>query len=219
MKSPSLNSIYDKLKKHILLVESYTELKQLSFIIKACRLKPFSYFFEEKKSKLILYRWWFDEFGNSFKIVKNKQCKIIYNDLSLDLSKIACTDLYYGLSLEQIAKMSKLFFICAGKDEDTLNNVFLISFLGIDDYLRTFLYMYGEWQQVSSLYLGLGNLKAIGKNLDIKYFLKLNKKENIVLPCIQGEAWLTYLPANNDFLRTLEKQYDFNFSFLNHQKG
>jgi len=44
MKNPSLDSVYNSLNKHILLAESYTEIKKLAFIIKACRLKPYDYF-------------------------------------------------------------------------------------------------------------------------------------------------------------------------------
>ena len=99
MKTPSLDKLYTQLNKHILLAQSYTEVPELFFIIKSCRLKPNKYVFEEKSSKVVLYRDWFDEFGNSLQI-KDKKLNLIYNNLSLDANKIVCTDLYYGLSLD-----------------------------------------------------------------------------------------------------------------------
>ena len=58
-----LNLIINSSAAQILLVQSYTEIPELSFIIKSCRLKPYSYFFKEQSNKIILYSWWFDECG------------------------------------------------------------------------------------------------------------------------------------------------------------
>jgi hypothetical protein len=52
--------------KYILLAQGYSEIKELSFIIKACRFKPHDYIFKDKSNKLILYTEWFDEYGNSW---------------------------------------------------------------------------------------------------------------------------------------------------------
>lgn len=206
MKSPSLDSLYSQIDRHILLAQSYTEISELFFIIKACRLKPYSYVFEEKSEKLILYRQWFDEFGNSFNIDRNKRVKIVYNDLSLPRKSIVCTDLYYGLSLDRVAKMSKFCYLSFGKDEDWQQDCALITFLGIDNYLRSFMYLHGEWQQVSPLNLGMKHLKILSKNKDIKYFLKLDIKENSAIPCIISEQWLSFLPPHKEFLSRLNVQ-------------
>jgi hypothetical protein len=211
MKAISIDTLYLILDKQISLAESYSEITNLSNIIKMCRLKPYSYFFESKSKNLLLYKSWFDEFGNSLKIIKRDRVKIIYNDLNLDRKNISSTDLYYGLSVDKIAKMSKLLFICAGKDDDLIDDCFFISYLGIDDYLRTYLYMYGELKQVSSLFLGLANLKLIAKNLDIKYFKELKKKENIAYPCVEAKAWLSYNPPSQDFLSILESSNEAVF--------
>lgn len=206
MKSPSIDSFYSQIDRHILLVQSYTEISELFFIIKACRLKPYPYVFEEKSYKLILYRQWFDEFGNSFNIDRNKRVKIIYNDLSLPRKNIVCTDLYHGLSLDRIAKISKLCYLSFGKDEDWQQDCALITFLGLDNYLRSFMYLHGEWQQVSPLNLGMKHLKILSKNKDIKYFLKLDIKENSAIPCITSEQWLSFLPPHKEFLSRLNIQ-------------
>lgn len=208
MKSPSLDAMYAGLDRHILLAQSYTEIKELSFIIKTCRLKPYSYIFEDRTNNLILYKLWFDEYGNSLQITDSKKIKIIHNDLSLDLNNIICTDLYYGLSLDKVIKISKLAYLFIGKDEDLYQECCLVSFLGIDNFLRTYMYSYGEWKQASPLLLGLKNLRTINGNLDIKYFQKFENKENMLIPCSSAETWLTCIPMSQEFTELLEKQYD-----------
>ena len=207
MRSPSLERLHAKLSRQIKLVQSYTELDGLEFIIKACRLKPHDYVFGERDDKLVLHRWWFDEFGNSL-VINNKKVKFIYNDLRLDRKLIVSTDLYYGLSLDRVAKMSKLVHLVSGKDEDLYQDCYLLTFLGIDEHLRSYLYWYGEWQQVSPLIMGMTSLQMLADHLDIKYFNQIGKKENSAIPCVSGETWLSYLPASGNFLELLDKQYE-----------
>lgn len=218
MKSPSLDTLYTQLDRHILLVQSYTEISDLFFIIKTCRLKPYQYIFQEKSDKLILYKWWFDEFGNSFKVSGANKTQIIYNDLALPRKNITSTDLYYGLSIDKIVKISKLGFICFGKDDDLDQDCIILTFLGIDNYLRSFMYLYGEWQQVSPLLLGLHSLKMISENKDIKYFKKLETKENAPIPCATTEQWLTYMPPRKEFMSLLSVHCQPVHAILNNTK-
>lgn len=215
MKSPSLDNFYIKIDRLIKLTQSYTEVDELYFIIKACRLKPYTYVAEDRNAKLVLHRWWFDEFGNSLQIIKNKRIKIIYNDLNIDRTKIVCTDLYSGLSIDRIAKMSKLAYLYVGKDEDLYDNCVVITFLGLDNYLRSYVQMYGEWHPVSSLVLGMRGLKQLAKYLDIKHFIKLGNKEKLIIPCISGEAWISYMPPSKDFTSLVGTQLDTIVPLLN----
>lgn len=208
MRSPSLEFFYAKIEKLLDLTQSYTENEHLSFILKACRLKPYDYIFTERNPKLVLHRWWFDEFGNSLDIIKNKRIRITYGDLRLDTSKIVCTDLYRGLSLDRVAKMSKLAYLCAGKDEDLYEDCYLLTFLGVDNYFRTYLYWYGEWQTVSPLMMGMKHLKLLISNADIKYYRQLTNSEKLPIPCTSGQTWLTYMPPSKDFLTVVSKQYE-----------
>lgn len=206
MKSPSLDKLYIKLDKHILLAQSYTEIAALAFILKTCRMKPYEFIFQHKSTKLILFRKWFDEFGNTLEITTNKRIKLIHNDLTLPRKQLVCTDLYYGLSMDKIAKISKLVYIFSGKDEDLYQDCVFISFLGIDECLRSYLYMYDEWQMIPTLMLGIKNLSFIYSNRDIKYFLEFSNKKIEPIPCISTRQWLSYLPASQDFKDLMGKQ-------------
>lgn len=204
MRVHNTDYLYAKIKRHILLTESYTEILGLDFIIKSCRLKPYQYLCDQN-NKLVLHDWWIDEFGNSLKILKNKKIQFIFNDLKIDNNKIICSDLYYGLSISKIQKISKLLFIYYGKDEDTNNDFTILAFLGIDNYLRCFMHLYDEWQVISPLYLGLKNLQYIYKYLDIKNFILLKNKKNALIPCINGKTWISYLPLGEDAISSISR--------------
>jgi hypothetical protein len=208
MRSPSLERLHLRLYKQIKLVQSYTEIEGMEFIIKTCRLKPYDYVFRERDHRIILHNWWFDEFGNSLIIGEKRKVSIIHNDLRLDRKRIISTDLYYGLSLDKVAKMSKLVHLVAGKDEDLYEDCYLLTFLGLDDHLRSYLYWYGEWQQVSPLLMGMKSLRLLVDHQNIKYFNQIGKKENSAIPCISGETWLSYLPPSGEFLKLVDKQYE-----------
>jgi hypothetical protein len=203
----SLDALYIQLNKHILLAQSYSEIPELFFIIKGCRLKPYEVIFEGSK-KLVLHRWWIDEFGNSLKITKNKKIEIKYGDLSFDRERIICTDLYYGLSLDKITKMSKLVYICAGADEDIHQESYFLTFLGIDNYLRSYMYLYEEWQIVSPLLLGTKNLRLLGRNSDIKYFKHFSNSKTLPIHCVSSESYLSSLPISTEFRSVIAKKYD-----------
>jgi hypothetical protein len=214
MKSPNLERFYDKIGRSVLLTEKYTEIDQLSNIIRGCRLKPIDIFIDHEKYELKLYRRWFDEFGNSLKIIKSKRINIIHNHLDVRNGAEICTDLYYGLSIDKVIKISKIVHLIVGVDEDTKNNYFLITFLGIDNYLRSYLYMYGKWTPISSLVLGIRRLQMIFQKSDIRYFHQLFHKKSNMIPCQGATEWLSCLPVSTEFLRLIEEKHEVNFSSL-----
>lgn len=212
IKSPSLDRFFIKIKRHIILAQAYTGIKNLHFIFTACRLKPYEFFTDKINYKLILYRHWFDEFGNSIIIHKNKHIKTIFNDLSLDQKKISCTDLYYNLSLDKICKMSKLFFLNHIQYQED-DNIF-ISFLGLDNYLRTYYYLDNEWIQVSPLYLGWKNLKSISQNISVQDFKKLNIKEEYEDACTAQTQWISLLPPTHQFQKIMKAEFGDLLQFI-----
>jgi len=205
MKNINIESLYFLQRKNINLVEGYTEIPNMAFIMKACRLKPYSYFFEKKTNNITLETWWFDEFYNSL-LLKKKKVNIIYGDLKLDRDLVSCTDMYYGLSMSKISKMSKSVYITFGHDEDLFQDCASVSFLGIDNFIRTYIYYYGEWHHASPLILGIRTLVYFIKNRNSNFEFQQKLFKNILLPCISGRSWLSSLPVNENFLQTLEQQ-------------
>ncbi len=214
MRSPSIEWLHAKLDKHIRLAASYTDMPELDFIIRSCRLKPYDYVFDNRTEKIVLYKWWFDEYGNSLELINSKRIQITYNDLRIDRKRLVNTDLYYGLSLDRIVKMSKLVHLVSGKDEDIYQDCCITNFLGIDGHLRSYLYWYEEWQQVSPLIIGIKSLKTIANHIDVKHYHQLGNKENYAIPCISGSAWLSYLPASSAFVSDLNKQSEMLATLL-----
>ena len=203
MRTPSIDFFHGKIEGAIRLAQSYTEINSLAFIIKSCRLKPYSMLYENYKWRTILHRSWLDEFGNSLNI-KGKKIDIIYNDLKLNKKPIVCSDIYYNLSLNKIAKLSKMLYIFKGKDEDLYQDCYLISFLGEDNFLRSYLYLYGEWEQVSPLIMGESQLDLFFKNIDLKFFIKINYKDTPI-PCLSPQGWISSLPISLEFREILKE--------------
>lgn len=205
MRTLSLENFNYKINRKILLVEGYSEIRHLANIIKYSRLKPYDYFFTKiNNTSTVLYKRWFDEFGNSLFIDDKQKHKIIFNDLSLDRDRIISTDLYYGLSLSKIAKISKAVHIFIGIDEDLNQDAILINFLGIDNFFRTYLYMYGKWQIVSPLICGIKNLRTFMINKKIEEFKEFKIKEKNKLPCAFEQSWITSMPVSESFASLLK---------------
>ncbi len=214
MKSISIENLYNKIDKKILLVESYTEYKDLSFIIKMSRLKPSSLLVDNKLS-LTLDKKWYDEFGNSLNLIKNKKFKIIEDDLSIDRAKIVCSDLYDNLPIHKIAKVSKLVYFLSGKDEDFQEDYLIIAFLGIDNYLRVYYLYAGQLAMCSPLNLGMKVLKSIVENRDLKLYLELNNKDVVLFPCANQKSWVSFWPASKQLLEIISKENELFSQLLN----
>lgn len=210
MRSRNIEILHIGLRKHILLVKGYTEIKEIEFIIKACRLKP-EYTRYKSSNKLELYRWWIDEYGNSLKVLSNKKVEIRYNDLELDRSKIVSTDLYYGLSISKVVLMSKLAYIYIAEREG--ERWHMISLYGIDNYLRTYIYDEG-WKQVSSLCLGLKNLKRMNNNKDIQRMISFNIRDETYIKNGGGRGYIIGLPIKDGIYEEFSRDNGEMYYFL-----
>ena len=193
MKISGLNNYYLKIIKKLKTVNGYLDNDNIEIIFKACRLKPII-------DSRILYRKWYDEYCNSIFISDKKTLKITLNDLSLDRNKIICSD-YYNLDIYETYKISKLAYIYVGE-------IMFVSFLGIDNFLRSFVYNDG-WKKTSPLLGGFAYLCEMFESLNLKGFRKAKKKV-----CKYGESWLCSLPTvHKSFLNGLKiknKALDFN---------
>lgn len=212
MKSPNIISFYNAINKELALIEGFTEIKNLSFILQSCRVKPLQYLLE-KNTKTILYDHWIDEYQNSV-YLRKKKLEIVFNDLSIKDSIILCSDIYDGLTIKNVCKISKLLYICTGINEDDHNPWFHLNFLGVDNFYRSFLYSYNELTKIAPLTMGFDNLQYVTKNIDIKHFLYQDKLKNNPLPCVNPGQWLTYLPAHELFMRDIKSKNIILFDFL-----
>lgn len=191
-----IEEYYDKIMPEVNLVSSYLDDPLIKDIIIRCRLKPYKYNARFNR-KLILRTHWIDEFNNSI-FFNNKKIKIIENDLIIDKKEIKQTDVYYGLSINKISKISKKAYLVLGKDEDVLKEYANITLLGIDGFLRNFMLYDGEWFQCSPLSIGIDNLYKIMENLNLVHFRSFNKK-NKKFPVLDKKEWITSLPVHNSF--------------------
>lgn len=201
-KSLTSNEIIDEFNDQINVIESFTEKKNIADLFKMCRLKPTDFFILKKQTKLVFYKEWVDEFRNLI-YFKNKKIIIKYNYIMYE--KILSTDLYYNLPIDKIIKISKFMFCIYGTTEEG-ETCCLLTFLGIDNYFRSYLYMDG-WTQVSPLLNGIENLLFIISKLDATKLVNFKNRGAAILPCAAPEAWLSCLPCEEHALRSLKPDF------------
>lgn len=172
MQSTDLESLYNKIEGHILLVGAYTQDLNLIKIIRSCRLKPYSIFDGSFQPGTRFEKHWVDEFGNSLKF-EGKKPRIVLNDTQLiDNTKIS-TDLFFGNSINKTANNSKFALIAEGKQNDI--NFHVAAFYGQDEYLRVFMHD-KKWCRISPLLLGINTIHELFKNLGSSYIIEIDKK-------------------------------------------
>lgn len=164
-------------------VQAYSQIKELSFILKTCKLKPLD--------KKLVSTSWYDEYHNLLKITPNKNIIINYNDLSVPYKPTS--DLYFNLSIDKIVKISKYCVIYLGQDES--QDIILTSFLGVDNKLRAYLYI-DEWTQVSPLLLGVNKLKQLYYDVNKNSYYQ--RMVNSPLPCDKVRMYVAPLPIKKE---------------------
>lgn len=196
---------FDEIKRNLKLLEISSEINNLSKIMKGCRLLS-SEFLKRKVGRTEFIENWYDEFHCHFKINKSdKKVNIKLN--CIDQEEIYHSDIYFGLSIEKILKISNLCYLYIG--ESWKDKIYYVSFLGIDGFLRSFYNDGDGWKRISSLFLGIEILKLIFA--DAPNFKKLNAIYNIDAGCADGSAWLSYLPVDDEEIKNLN---DPNLKFL-----
>jgi hypothetical protein len=212
-KVQNIEELYLRLNRHLTLAVGYTEIEALPFIIQACRLKPYQLVHKTINGRLMLHKQWIDEYGNSLYLDGTNRLEIVLNDLSIDRSRLRITDLYHGLPIEKVSRISKMAVLLLGRQEDYC----LLSLLGIDDYLRTFVWWRGEWKKYSPLYLGVALLQSLGENLDWSGYREAEGKVLALHRSRRGKTWLTQWPPNKEFVSVL-KEWDVPaLDFINQQ--
>ena len=177
----------------------------MEFLIKSCRLKPYNYYFNNSKNKIVLHRKWFDEYGNSF-FLNLKDVEILFGDVQMIGKNQALSDIYEGLGILQVKKISKL--CCLLELTILENKVIYVSFLGIDDYLRTFV-INESVEKISSLYLGSSIIEQIYSNLDLKYFKTMKiKKSMLPMHASSARGWISFMPMHSDFKKIINDNFE-----------
>ena len=204
-----LERFYKKNSLRINAVSGYIEDDRIAYIIKSCRLKPYDVLSGIGAGELD--RCWADEYRNSMRVHKDKRLKLIFNDLSIDPEYILTTDMYANVNLTDLPKISKLAYFSIIPDEIESNNyVYIVSFLGNDNYFRTRIFIENRWTRISTLYLGLRLLHTITDHLSTNYFIELDpKKVSTMLPLGIGRHWITFWPPHRHAVSVLNREKPF----------
>ncbi len=205
----NLIQFYNKIKKHIAFASINMNDASIDFIIKCCRLKPYNLLFNKSKFSYSFYieNKWIDEFGNSIYFTKNKKIKVKINDLQIDKSQLINTDMFFAQSIKTTAKNSKIVCVVIGKDEDTNSEYYQLLFLGNDNFLRGYYYIYGRWHRnISPLEFGIKTIRYMAVNLNIKTFAKLPKIIKPIFACSKYDVYIGALPAQKTFANLINRK-------------
>jgi hypothetical protein len=176
-------------------------------------MKPYEIFYDKEPYSLRLFRHWFDESGNSL-LLKKKEPFIILNDVSLRSLPLFSSDLYAGLSLEKVALISKAFYLLIGKDEDMGEDFYFISFLGIDNFIRSFMMLYGELSKVAPLQMGIKRLQRLIMGKDIISYQRIDTAGLEKLP-FRGTEWLSCCQElDDDLVRNILLEHGIDLRML-----
>lgn len=162
MKTIDLETFYKRISGHVKLVGDFLERREISSIIKMCRMKPYSLFTGELPSKTKLEKYWVDEFGNSL-FLEDKNIFIFMNDTELEHNTTVSTDLFSN-NWNFIIENCKSVCLMHGSYFD--KDIKIITFYGNDEYLRSFILYGEECNRISSLLLGTNSLCEILKHLN-----------------------------------------------------
>jgi len=212
----TLEKFYQRHQGYVQVTAGYLEDRRIPFILQSCRIRPQLSTEQNLPKTPRLERWWVDEFCNTLRIGKNKRIKLIFNDLKIDRSRVRCTDIFANLSIRDLYAISKLLYVCKANDEITHNDVYILSFLGKDNYFRTRIYYEGKWDKnISTLYLGINVLKMIAEHINIRYFIELSPKGPVpIYPLENVRQWIIALPAHHKFGSLLKSESEHMYKTI-----
>lgn len=194
-KIQTIEEYYLRFNSELNIISGYLDDNTIRDILIKCRMKPYGLRARDGVRK-ILRRHWIDEFGNSLYLDK-KTIRIVPNDLSILERNIIHTDLYEGLTIDKILKISKMAYFFLGSEDN--NYIKIISLLGIDNYIRTYIKHEEKWERISSILLGVDVVRVIVDNESIGSWKKINTGDNRIIPCTNIEEWLVCTPIPTQF--------------------
>lgn len=197
----SLDQYHRRIHKKIEMVGAFLEDPYLPKIIRSCRLKPITVFFNDYSPKKLLESIWVDELGAYLLNIEKKNIQVRENKIEIPKH---CTDIFRHESISFLVTHSK--FACVGLLPET--DCFVLLLGGTDNYFRCYTHFNKSLKIASPLIIGLKLLKRC---------VRFKKKENktIRIQNIKSERkefedikwFIVALPRVRYFARKL-KGYD-----------
>jgi hypothetical protein len=200
-----IDRLHINIHSSIELAAALMKMPCIADIIRLCQMTPKNlidknhsnelYYNSDVKTTSHYYSHWVDPFGHVMKLNKSHGWfEIQPYIIGARSENIYNRDMYAGLSIAKIAKISKFIDILFGKDIDLEEDYIVLTFLGIDDKLRTYVYIYGEWESYPSLLIGSKALRDISENKAMSEFKEIRAARRIIYECSSQKRWLSALP-------------------------
>jgi len=190
----SLERFYHRIRGKISLVGAYLGDTRICSIIRGCRLKPITAFYNKFNFDTILEPVWIDEFGYRLEIQKKGYTKIKISKRK-GIQKTT-TDIFKNETVEFIAAHSKRVLI--GLSEKKWICIFWCS----DNYFRG--YIWDDTQSTISICSSLAaGWRVLLRFVQIKYKQGKIMVKSEMKDFADYEWWLIKLPINEQLIDTL----------------
>jgi hypothetical protein len=166
LKNIDIETFHKKIEKKITTFGGHARnSRRMLNIVKSCRLKPYSIFGDFSFNEGI-DKHWIDEYNNSL-VLGSNGLEVVYDDVRLKNCIITTTDLFYGRSITDTIKDSKLMLFLVGTKPA------IVSY-GLDEYYRSYSFNMGRWEKVSPLIIGMEMINVLIDNLSIGTIREFN---------------------------------------------
>lgn len=168
--------------------EAFFEIKNLKKIIEYCDL-----YITHKKNKYLPAKKWNDAFHNQ--VILSKQNFQVNEFVTDQENNFISYDLYIGLDLNEILKITKTVMLVIGITEFNNINCYL-NCLCFDKKIRSYYLNDNEWMKVSPLHLGYELLNELIINEDTITYNVINYEHQILIPLFNQKIVLARYPFN-----------------------
>jgi len=207
----TIEAFYIKYKGYLETVQAYTMESGLADVMQACRMKPLNHYISPLPVSARLERHWCDESRCSI-LIKKRKIKTVQNDLSVP-ANISTTDMFCNLSIFDLPKISQSVYIGVGTDESD-RHVFILSFLGDDMFIRSRLYVDGNWQKVSPIVMTIPLVRELLRGDRHNASIVGNESTVPDLPFIWQYQYTVPIPIPDEFKATIMSSFPFLFRYL-----
>lgn len=155
-----------------------TKLKNLAITVMADQVFTDMLNFCNLEPDIIKYKYkfvpnWSDHFGYTVSFENKKDPKILFTRIDKNLN----TDLYSGLNLNQILKITDKICIVKGNDSVLNKNITIYVCLCVDNKIRSFIDYNDKIEKISPLIIGYKNLYEFIKNKNTIHWITSTNNE------------------------------------------
>ena len=197
--------MYNKLEKCVQLFSIKNNCPDFSKIVYSCKLLPSNIKKQIIPKNATMYNEWYDEYNSS--IYYCSKLKVKQNNITVPTHS---SDLYRNLPIEKMAKLSVAFYLCITQEEELKNEFFIVSLLGLDNHIRSYMYYDNSWINISTLSIGVNNIISLINYKTSMYVVIPDTDKPVYIPNVDKIQLIDKLPAQV-YVQEIESYQQLHF--------